>query len=134
MVYYSKVDWWLVTFLVVGMSPAVFPLFWTFDWVLLSIDVVVTLFLIEVFRNTKYVIDGEKLIVKTGFKLSSSCDICQIKSITKTRTLLSAPALSLDRLQVKLKGGDVIVISPRKKRAFVEHLLKVNPQIVVGIE
>lgn len=134
MVYYSKVDWWLVTFLVVGMSPAVFPLFWTFDWVLLSIDVVVTLFLIEVFRNTKYVIDGEKLIVKTGFKLSSSCDICQIKSITKTRTLLSAPALSLDRLEVKLKGGDVIVISPRKKRAFVEHLLKVNPQIVVGIE
>lgn len=134
MVYYSKVDWWLVTFLVVGMSPAVFPLFWTFDWVLLSIDVVVALFLIEVFRNTKYVIDGEKLIVKTGFKLSSSCDICQIKSITKTRTLLSAPALSLDRLKVKLKGGDVIVISPRKKRAFVEHLLKVNPQIVVGIE
>lgn len=134
MVYYSKVDWWLVTFLVVGMSPAVFPLFWTFDWVLLSIDVVVALFLIEVFRNTKYVIDGEKLIVKTGFKLSSSCDICQIKSITKTRTLLSAPALSLDRLEVKLKGGDVIVISPRKKRAFVEHLLKVNPQIVVGIE
>lgn len=134
MVYYSKVDWWLVTFLVVGMSPAVFPLFWTFEWVLLSIDVVVALFLIEVFRNTKYVIDGEKLIVKTGFKLSSSCDICQIKSITKTRTLLSAPALSLDRLEVKLKGGDVIVISPRKKRAFVEHLLKVNPQIVVGIE
>lgn len=134
MVYYSKVDWWLVALLVVGMSPAVIPLFWTFDWVLLSIDVVVALFLIEVFRNTKYEIGGGKLIVKTGFKLSSSYDVCQIKSITKTRTLLSAPALSLDRLEVKLKGGEIVVISPRKKRAFVEHLLKVNPQIVVGIE
>lgn len=133
MVYDSKVDWWLVALLVAGVSPAILPLFWTFDWVLFSIDVVVVLLLVEVFRNTKYEIDGEKLIVRTGFKLSTSCDVCQIKSVTKTRTLLSAPALSFDRLEIKLKGGEFIVVSPRKKQAFVEHLQSINPQIVVGI-
>ena len=131
MIYYSKIDLWLVIVLLLGLSPAILPLFWDFDWISFLIDVSVVVFLVEMFRHTKYVIDGDQLIVKTGFLLSESCDIHQILSVKRTRTFLSAPALSLDRLRIDVKGGKLFVISPRRKKEFVEHLLKINPEIIV---
>lgn len=131
MIYYSKIDLWLVIVLLLGLSPAILPLFWDFDWISFLIDVAVVVFLVEMFRHTKYVIDGDQLIVKTGFLLSESCDIHQILSVKRTRTFLSAPALSLDRLRIDVKGGKLFVISPRRKKEFVEHLLKINPEIIV---
>lgn len=67
MVYYSKIDLWLVIVLFLGLSPAIVPLFWNFSWVAFAINVVLVVFLVGIFRYTKYVIEDEKLIVKTGF-------------------------------------------------------------------
>lgn len=131
MVYYSKIDLWLVIVLFLGLSPAIVPLFWDFSWVAFAINVVLVVFLVGMFRNTKYVIEDEKLIVKTGFLFSESCDVHQILSVKRTRTCLSAPALSLDRLRIDVTGGGLFVISPRRKKEFVEHLLKINPEIIV---
>ena len=132
MVFRSKIDLWLIILLLAVVLSITLPLFWKFDWVNLIIEIPIILLFYDLFRNTKYVIDGNRLVVKGGFLLCSTYDIRSIRSISSTRTFLSAPALSMDRMRIDLKGGDVVVISPLRKREFVEELLKVNPEIEVN--
>ena len=134
MVFRSKIDLWLMILLLAVVLSITLPLFWKFDWVNLIIDIPVILLFYDLFRNTKYVIEGSRLVVKGGFLLCSTYDILSIRSILPTRTLLSAPALSMDRMKIELKGGDVVVVSPSRKREFVEELLKVNPGIEVNVD
>lgn len=131
MVFRSKIDWWLMILLLAVVLSITLPLFWKFDWVNLIIDIPVILLFYDLLRNTKYVIEGKHLTVKGGFLVCSTCDIRSIRSIFPTRTFLSAPALSMDRMKIELKGGDVVVISPLRKKEFIEELLKVNPEIEV---
>lgn len=42
-----------------------------------------------------------------------------------------APALSLDRIQIRSGKYDLIAISPKDKFTFVEELMKINPDISV---
>jgi len=134
MVFRSKIDLWLIILLLAVVLSITLHLFWKFDWINLIIDIPVILLFYDMLRNTKYVIDGNKLIIKGGFLLCSTYEISSIRSIVPTRTLLSAPAMSLDRMKIDLKGGDSVVISPLKKHEFIAELLKVNPQIeVTGI-
>lgn len=130
-IFYSKIDLWLVALLLAGVSPAILPLFWNFNWVLLGIDVLVLLFLADLFRNTKYEIVGKRLVVKSGILLRVSCDIFLLQSVSKTRTFLSAPALSLDRIKINVEGGGLLIVSPRQKQEFISALLAVNPNIRV---
>lgn len=83
------------------------------------------------FFHTYYKIDGTCLIVKNGSVLTSTYDISSIQSIFPTRTLLSAPALSLDRLKLKLKSGEIVVISPKDKQRFIKKLVSMNPEIKI---
>ena len=134
MVFRSKIDLWLIVLLLAVVLSTVLPLFWKFSWILILIDIPMFLLFYDLLHNTKYVIEGNRLIVKDGFLLCSTYDISSIRSISPTRTFLSAPALSLDRMKIEMKGGDSVVISPLKKHKFIAELLKVNPQIeVTGI-
>lgn len=44
------------------------------------------------------------------------------------RGVVYAPALSIDRLEIKYKGGRVLV-SPKDKKRFIDDLRKLNPKI-----
>ena len=60
-------------------------------------------------------------------------DIHKITSVKPTRTILSSPAASLDRIEVRA-GRRSVVISPRSKYQFVKQLLDINPSIdVIGL-
>ena len=65
-----------------------------------------------------------------GF-LPSRFDVKNAVSVRPTRSILSAPAASLDRLEVKFKKGQPLVVSPRDKQGFVAALKAVNPGIKV---
>ena len=130
-VFRSKIDLWLIILLLAVVLSITLPLFWEFDWVILVIDIPIILLFYDLLRNTKYVIDDNRLIVKGGFLLCSTYDISSINSISPTRTFLSAPACSMDRMKIEMKGGDIVVISPLRKQEFIEELLKVNPGIEV---
>ncbi|MFC3199468.1 PH domain-containing protein [Parapedobacter deserti] len=56
---------------------------------------------------------------------------CFCPQIEETRTLISAPAPSLDRLEIFYNKFDSIVISPKDKQGFIADLLKLNPEIEV---
>ncbi len=76
-------------------------------------------------------IDGENLIVKNGFLKPQVIDIKTIKEISETNNPISAPATSLDRIEIKYGKNRSIIISPKKKEEFIDDLIKINPAIAI---
>src|ERR1051326_3486295 len=113
MVFKSKVDSWLAA-VVFGIVIAVIIAFNT--WL---------------FRNTDYRIENETLHIRSAF-IRWNVPIRDIVSVVPTRSALSSPALSLDRLQItwrKSGGEGIILVSPEDQRGFLEALRRVNPAI-----
>jgi hypothetical protein len=79
--------------------------------------------------NTCYTISNNILKVKCGFLLNRSIPIESIKKIVPCHTILSAPALSFDRLEVFYNKYDSVVISPENKDDFIADLQNINPAI-----
>lgn len=122
MVFRSKVDLWIVL-LIYGLTLAsVVPLFCVdFSIAVLVIVCVVLLFCTLLLFNIKYVVDGKLLIIKVLF-ISIEYSIDNIREIKSTKTFLSAPAASLDRIEIVFKDKSSVVISPARKTDFVEKL------------
>ncbi|RYF98126.1 MAG: hypothetical protein EOO02_19540, partial [Chitinophagaceae bacterium] len=101
-------------------------------WTTLVIVGIVIAFIVYVFVTTYYQVNGNFLRVKCGFIIDKDVDIRSIFSIRETYIPLSAPATSLDRLELKFnKGKDSVLVSPEDKKGFIAALLAVNPNIVV---
>ena len=81
--------------------------------------------------KTGYEVTEKELIVKTGFT-KAVIPIASISKLTKTYNPLSAPALSLNRIEVLYnKGMGMALISPRDRQMFVRMLMERNPAIQV---
>ena len=116
------------------MAPAVLLLATSTShdrWIPLSILIMIILLGIYLSFTTHYTIDGKNLIVKSGFLVNKTIAISSIKKITETNSLLSAPAMSLDRLEISYGKFDDIIISPKEKQVFITHLLELHPAILV---
>jgi len=134
----SKRDLWLVVIL--RVMPLVLLLVIGNIWYLQHHDLrgplagAFILILFEVFffesmlRSTYYRIDGHTLVIRSSI-FSWRVPIGEIRSITPTRSALSSPALSLDRLRIEY-GGKAIMVSPEDPKRFIEALRAKNPAIV----
>ncbi len=81
--------------------------------------------------KTGYEVTEEELIVKTGFT-KAVIPIASIYKLTKTYNPASAPALSLNRIEVLYnKGMGIALISPQDRQMFVRVLTERNPAIKV---
>jgi hypothetical protein len=98
-------------------------------WVGIIINSAVTLFITYLYVGTKYIIDEKSLFVKAGFLINQTIPIQEIKCISRTNNPLSSPALSLDRIQLFYSKSKNVIISPKDKNAFINHLQKINPNI-----
>ena len=101
------------------------------NWPVVSVIFLAMLFVLHVFLTTWYEVNGHMLNVRCGFLINKDVDIRQIVSIKETYNPLSAPAVSIDRLEIKMSGKDSILISPLDKEGFINALLKVKPGIKV---
>ncbi len=130
--YKSKIDWWLGLVLV-------YPIFRSIQSIIEGewygyLGLLLTLLLIVfISKSTRYIITENRLIVKCMFIVNDKIEISKIRKIEKTNSILSAPALSLDRIAVFYNKYDEVYISPKDKQAFVDELLKINPEIEVKI-
>lgn len=88
-------------------------------------------FVLMIFFNLNYIVDGSLLSVKLGFLVIKKIDIHSIKMVAETNSLISAPAASLDRLQIIYNNHDNVIISPKDKSGFIDHITKVNPEVVI---
>ncbi len=85
---------------------------------------------LPVFFNTYYAISNTGMLrVKCGMFFNTKVAISSIIKVENTRTVLSAPALSTDRIEIFYNKFDSVVISPENKAAFVAELQKINPDI-----
>ena len=80
-----------------------------------------------IFSATWYDVTESELVVRCG-PFVNRVPLSAIRRIDRTNTVLSAAALSLDRLEVHHDGG-VVVISPRDQEGFVSAIRSRVPAV-----
>ena len=131
-IYKSKIDWWLGLVLIYPIYRSIISIV-EGEWLGYLGIVLCLLFIVFISKSTRYIIDENQLVVKCMFIVNDKIEISKIKKIEKTNSILSSPALSLDRMAIRYNKFDEVYISPKDKQAFVDDLLKINPEIAVAI-
>lgn len=99
--------------------------------ILFLVTTVIIVLLTILFFGTKYVIEEDELIIYGGL-YKKRIRIEQILSLRPSKNPLSAPALSIDRIEITFDPHiQVILVSPKDKELFVKKLLEVNPVITL---
>ena len=87
---------------------------------------------LHLFFQTDYRLnDRHELLIRSGFLYNKVVTIGDIRSIRPTRNPLSAPAASLDRLELKIGKWEVVLISPEDPSEFIKDLKAINPAIIL---
>ncbi|MBS4172848.1 PH domain-containing protein [Bacillus sp. FJAT-49736] len=94
---------------------------------------IVTLFpfgfcLIWICLRTEYIIENHLLKIRYG-PFKKDIRIAEIQSIKAIRNPFTAPALSMDRIEINYARFNTVAISPKNKTEFVRQLLKHNSDI-----
>jgi hypothetical protein len=137
-VFKSQVSYGLLFFLVIIIG---FPIPWslidkgisTSSLIFSSIMALTLALIISLFLNTKYIIDQNLLVIKSGFLMTKKVDIEKITRIVKTNSLLASPAPSFDRIEISYGKFDSIIISPKDKIGFSNALKSINRNIVIEL-
>ncbi len=103
------------------------------NWSSVITLLIASAFVIYVFGSISYIVENNVLNIKAGFLINKTIDIKSIESLTETWNPISSPAASMDRLEIKHDQNDRIIISPKRKREFIEHLRLLNPAIQVNL-
>src|SRR5690606_38454155 len=131
----SKVDAWLAAILVVLLLSAIgvpVALFATGDpqaWVGLISTALILLLLGGLAWPVYYELEDETLLIRFGL-VRSRLRYAEIRRVVPTRSMLSSPALSMDRLHVDAGSSLGPLISPRDKSGFLDALAAKAPQLV----
>ena len=129
-IFKSKIDWWFGLILVYPIFLSITALL-EGEWIgLLGLAGVVG-FILVLSKTTQYIINENHLLVKSTWIVNERIDISKITKIEKSNSILSSPALSLDRLLVRYNKYDEVLISPKEKKEFIDELLKINPNIEI---
>jgi hypothetical protein len=108
---------------------AIYVDFNTFAFVLSTAIWVPTLVFIGViWIRINYIVDYTTRSVKIGPITYVNIEIEEILSIQRTRSIISAPATSFDRIEIRYKNGEV-VISPMREDEFVQTLVAIKSSI-----
>lgn len=117
----SKVDIWLLIVIYAIIIASVAPIAYCGDILESAIIAAILIVPITAYMfSIKYIVRGSSLIVKDGIS-SHVYDINDLRSIKPTHTLLSAPAASLDRLEINF-AHDTVIVSPKHKEDFIKQL------------
>ena len=79
-----------------------------------------------IFTTTSYHFAARELVVKSG-PLRVRVPFDAILRVTRTRSVLSAPALSLQRLEIVYEKHRTVVISPHDEQGFLASLRERAP-------
>ncbi len=127
-VYRSKIDWWLIIIIFIVFCYPIIDGILTKEYLLSAVFAGILFLVFLMFKSIKYKIEGENLHIWW-----TKIDIKTIRKIYSTNNPLSSPALSLDRIAVVYNKFDEVLISPREREAFVQELVKINPNIEVQL-
>ncbi len=137
--YKSKIGWEIIIILVLVFAWIFYDITKSgINWDLTSIIAFSLLLLLIILIgyllfSIRYFINFDKaeLLVKIGVFKYAEISISKIHKIKETRTILSSPAASLDRLEVFYHQFNSVIISPKNKKEFIQDLHKINPEIKI---
>ena len=139
-VFTSKIDFWIGFMLLGGSFIMIAIPFWQCkksengslakSVFLAFIFLPFTALMLMPFFGTKYTLSDGQLLINNGFS-TQRIELTDITYIIPTRNMISAPALSIDRLEVDYKNKKVL-ISPKDKRLFYQEIKARNPIIVIA--
>lgn len=125
-VFRSKIDWWLrlvLAFVIVGEFIAIGAVIVEQpDPLALSAAIIICIAGLTLFAwvllGTHYTVDRDMLLVRCGpFRWKVAID--SITAVEETRSPLSSPALSLDRLRIRYGRRRQLMVSPADKAGFL---------------
>lgn len=128
-VFKSKVDWWVrlllglaVAGMFVGIAVAILE---GADPLGITVTILACIaglaFIVWMLIATHYTVDRGTLIVRAG-PMRWKIPIGEITAVEPTRSPLSSPALSLDRLRIRYGNNRRIMISPADKTGFLKAI------------
>jgi hypothetical protein len=94
----------------------------------LFIMIAVILFVGWIWFGTGYEISDDELKIRCG-PFRQRIPLQEIREIKRTRSPLSAPACSLDRMEIKYGKSKQVMISPADREGFIKMLIEKSPQI-----
>ena len=115
-----------ITIIIVGVSVQMLN---SKEWVSFGINVVLFVLIYFLYKSTYYTIYKDNLKVKSAFFVNENIDINTITKIKETYNPMSAPAFSLDRLEITYAGSKKILISPKEKTEFLNRIKSINKTI-----
>ena len=128
-IYPSKIGLELIVPITIILGGVGVLIIYQRDWTGLIPLFLLVMFLAYMFLTTRYTVSGEILTIRCGFLFKRTIDIMTIKKIAKTRNPISAPAASLDRIEISYHKFDRVIISPKDKIGFILQIKKINPAI-----
>jgi membrane protein YdbS with pleckstrin-like domain len=121
MTYPSKVDSWVGIVLVLVPVGILLEAVFLRSIVVAAVAAsVLVLYGLAIFP-TNYTMRPDALTVRSGV-IRTSIPYQEIRQVRGSRSWLSAPALSLDRLQITYGSSRTTLISPRNRAAFLRDL------------
>ena len=132
--YSSKVSYGLlIVAFIVFFSPLIFNLIKSgtnLTMILMALFLMLLFgFITHMFFKTEYTIEENKLKIKCGFFAYKPIDINDMKEISKSTNMISSPAASFDRIEIKYGKFEELIISPKDKFEFAKYLTNLNPKI-----
>ena len=104
----------------------------SFFWPPVLLSLVAFAFMAHLLLSTHYIVKDGNLKIKSGFIYNLNIQISTIRKINESNSVLSAPASSLDRLEIIYNKYDSVLISPKEKTEFIKTMLEINPTIEVN--
>jgi hypothetical protein len=129
----SRVDAWLVGLIVaadVAVMVSLFSVIRTGDAMAIAVSMLVltlsTVLPIWILVATHYTFGPDELVIRGG-PFVKRIPYADIRAVEPSRSLLSSPALSLDRLRLNLGAGHGVLVSPADKAGFLRELGRRRP-------
>ena len=106
---------------------------WQGAWVMAIVVLAISLVPLSIYQNTRYEIRNGQLLITCGFLYKLTVDINRIRSIRNSRNLISSPALSLERQEIKFNTYDMVLISLKDndKEEFYRIVKEINPVVQI---
>jgi hypothetical protein len=128
MVYRSKVDWWLAVILIAVPFVPVCLAVYLREPALYVIPLVVIALYGAVALPLSYETGSERLILRHGLR-RTGIPYSEIHAVRSTRSAVSSPALSLDRVEIEYGQAERVLISPMKKQDFLSEMRTRVPHV-----
>ncbi len=101
--------------------------------IILIIFIIVIPFVGIIWFKTGYFVTKGYLIIKIGPITHSSIQISSISKISRSSSILSSPANSLNRLSIKYGRKGLVLISPENETDFINAIKEGNSKVIVDI-